>query len=194
MDIEKLIKSNSKKYNRYAAVLVPIVEENGEKFILFEVRAHSLRSQPGEICFPGGKIEKGETPKNAAIRESCEELGIEKEKISVISELEMLIRYDNMVIYPFVAFINEENFNINRGEVDHLFKIPISFFKEYNTLKIKNNLTLERGEDFPYELIKNRESYSSKTYDYITNFYIYEDYVIWGMTAEILKRFLECIY
>lgn len=194
MNIEKLLKNEYKKYNRYASVLVPIVEENGKMFILFEVRAFSLRSQPGEVCFPGGKIDMGETAKEAAVRETCEELGINREDIKIVSELELLTRYDNLVLYPFIGIIDKETFNINKDEVDHTFKIPLSFFKDYKPFEIKNKLMLERNKEFPFNLIKNGECYNSKEYDYITTFYLYEDYVIWGITAEVLKRFLERIY
>ncbi|NEU34154.1 CoA pyrophosphatase, partial [bacterium LRH843] len=57
------------------AVLVPLVQKQDELHVLFEVRAHHLRRQPGEICFPGGKIEPNDsTPQDAAVRETTEEL------------------------------------------------------------------------------------------------------------------------
>lgn len=187
-----IIKSSKvKRYNKYAAVLIPILEEDGEQYIVFEVRALTLRSQPGEVCFPGGKVEEYETPIEAAIRETCEEIGVNSLDIKIIDELEMLIRYDNMVVYPYVALIKNTNFSINKDEVDHVFKVPISYLKEHNPLEIVNKLTLERHKEFPYDLIKNGLSYKSRSYDYKTSFYRYDDYVIWGITAEILKRFLE---
>ena len=55
------------------AVLVPVVEWNGKLHLLFEVRSDALRRQPGEVCFPGGRMEEGETPTQCALRETCEE-------------------------------------------------------------------------------------------------------------------------
>ena len=54
-----------------ASVLIPIIKKDNSYEILFEVRAKTLRSQPNEIAFPGGKIEKGEDPQTACIRETC---------------------------------------------------------------------------------------------------------------------------
>ena len=52
------------------AVLVPLVEANGELHLLYEVRAATLQRQPGEVCFPGGRIEEGETAVQCALRET----------------------------------------------------------------------------------------------------------------------------
>ena len=65
---------------RKNAVLIPLVEKEGEWSILFEVRQTGIR-QGGEICFPGGRIEEHETVEEAAVRETSEELLISPEKI-----------------------------------------------------------------------------------------------------------------
>ena len=69
------------------AVLIPLVETESGNALLLEVRSEKVR-QPGEICFPGGRSECGETVVETAVRETCEELGIEPSEIEVISELE----------------------------------------------------------------------------------------------------------
>ncbi len=72
--------SRFKKY----AVLVPIVDTPDGRSLLFEKRAGSLRRQPGEVCFPGGKLEPEEPPQVCAIRETMEELCIVKEQIAIL--------------------------------------------------------------------------------------------------------------
>lgn len=57
-----------------AAVLVPLVQVDGEWHVLFEVRSLTMRKQPGDISFPGGKLDGGETAQEAALRETYEEL------------------------------------------------------------------------------------------------------------------------
>ena len=70
------------------AVLVPFVTTEEGKALLLEVRSQLVK-QPGEICFPGGRVEAGETPVETAVRETCEELGLKPEDIEVISEPEI---------------------------------------------------------------------------------------------------------
>jgi len=74
---------------RYA-VLVPMVEGEEGLSLLYEVRAHTLRRQPGEVCFPGGRLEPGEDAVSCALRETWEELGIPRPAVEVVAELDWL--------------------------------------------------------------------------------------------------------
>ena len=70
------------------AILVPLVERDGELFLLFETRARTLVGhQPNEVCFPGGRVEPGETPRETALRETMEELLLPEDQIRVIAPL-----------------------------------------------------------------------------------------------------------
>ena len=92
-----------------ASILVPIVKIDDSYYILFEVRSKNLRTQPNEISFPGGKIENGENPVDAAIRETCEELGTSEDSIEIISQLDLLITHMNLIIHPYVGILNNIN-------------------------------------------------------------------------------------
>ena len=76
------------------AILVPLVETDSGDALLLEVRSQFVR-QPGEVCFPGGRAEAGETAAEAAVRETCEELGIEPGAIELLSELPPLTMGDD---------------------------------------------------------------------------------------------------
>ena len=65
---------------RDCAVVIPIIREQGQYAVLFERRAGNLKIQPGEICFPGGSMEPGESPWEAALRELSEELLIQPDQ------------------------------------------------------------------------------------------------------------------
>ena len=83
-----------------SAVLVPLVEHQGETCLLYEVRSASIR-QPGEICFPGGKKEQGETPLQCALRETREELGIPENAVSVIGPMDFVYIRAHNLLRPF---------------------------------------------------------------------------------------------
>ena len=183
---------NGYKNMKRASVLIPIVEKDNTHYILFEVRSKNLKTQPNEISFPGGKIESNESPLDAVIRETCEEIGTSKENVNIISELDLLITPGNMIIHPFVGYIkNIYSININKDEVDHIFQVPVSYLLEHNPTLYDNEVKVIPNDDFPYDIIPNKKDYKFATSNYRVLFYQYKDYVIWGITAKILENFLE---
>ncbi|NLF34936.1 MAG: CoA pyrophosphatase, partial [Clostridiales bacterium] len=72
------------------SVLVPLVERDGALFLLFERRADTLAHQPGEVCFPGGFMEPGESPEACALRETEEELAIPPSTIRILGRLDCI--------------------------------------------------------------------------------------------------------
>ena len=184
----------SKHYTKFA-VLLPIVERDSEPHILFEVRAYHLRRQPGEICFPGGKIdEHDEGAMAAAIRETSEELGIVKELIKDVFPLDYLITPFGTVIYPFVGYVSAANhIKPNRDEVADIFYIPLSFFLQTKPEVHYVSFQARPSDHFPFEKIPGGENYNWQTRAIEELFYYYGDKVIWGLTARILNHFIELI-
>ena len=89
------------------AILVPLVQWEGQRCLLFETRADTLVGhQPGEVCFPGGRREHGETPRETALRETWEEIGIPPEEIRVLAPLDLMQDISDRVVYPFLAEIS----------------------------------------------------------------------------------------
>jgi len=175
---------------RRASIIIPLVEINNDVYILFEVRAKKLKSQPGDICFPGGKIDDNETPKEAALREMQEELGVKN--IEIINELDTVVRYDGIIIHPYLGIIKDiKEINISESEVDHVFYVPLEYLLKHEPLEVSNRINVERSKDFPYDLIVDKENYKFREASYRSLFYKYENYNIWGITAEMLKNFLE---
>lgn len=177
-----------------ASVLLPLVKKDDSYFILFQVRSKNLRTQPSEISFPGGKIEIGEQPKYTALRETCEELGTTEDNIEIISELDLLITHMNLIVHPYVGIIHDiNNLKINKDEVDHIFLAPINYLLSKPPVYYKNELEVVPDENFPYDIIPNKENYKFQKSDYSVVFYEYNNYVIWGITARILENFLNII-
>ena len=75
------------------AVLVPLVEGPEGLSLLYEVRPAKLHHHSGEVCFPGGRMEPGETPRQCALRETREELGIPAERIELLAHPPAIYRY-----------------------------------------------------------------------------------------------------
>ena len=181
-----------------ASVLIPIIKKDNSYEILFEVRAKTLRSQPNEIAFPGGKIEKEEDPQTACIRETCEEIGITQDDIEIISPLDLYLNHSNLIIHPFLGIIKEsalkngvENLPINKDEVDHVFSVPIKYLLDSSPEEFENEVEVKVNENFPYSKIPNKENYKFAVGKYSTLFYEYKNYIIWGITAKILENFLN---
>ena len=182
---------NGYKSMKRASVLIPLVKDNGKYSILFELRSKKMRRQPGEISFPGGGIENNETPREACIRETCEEIGTTKDNINIISPLDIYVSHANLIIHPYLGEIKDiSDLNINKDEVDHIFLVPIDYLNKYNASVYTNDVKVVPNKDFPYNKIPNKEKYEFATGEYPVLFYEYKDYVIWGITARILENFL----
>lgn len=177
-----------------SAVIVPIIKVDGDYHILFQVRSFSLNTQPGEICFPGGRLEENEDALSCAIRETSEELNISKDNIEVLGELDYLVTPFNMAIYSFCGLLNDVQFNsiqYNTDEVSSIFSVPIKELLKQEPQVSNMVLNTEPAINFPFQLVQNGEAYNWKSGIYPVYFYKYKDHIIWGITAKILKGFLD---
>ena len=178
------------------SVLIPLIKRDNEVHILFEKRALSLKNEPGEISFPGGGIERGENARDAAIRETCEELLINKRDLSIIGKGDFLVNPYSAIIYSYVGILNIEFDAISpsKEEVESIFTIPLDFFKINKPKSYKTKINLIREDSFPYELIPNGRNYKWKRAEGEMDFYVYKDIVIWGFTAKMLRNFIKNVY
>ena len=185
---------DQKKNNTYA-VLVPLVEQKGSTHLLFEVRSLKMRRQPGDVCFPGGRVDQEDVnEEQCAIRETSEELGLDQSFIQHVSPLDYIISTDRRMIYPFVGRItNIDQMKINRAEVEEIFTVPLSYFLQTEPKKYKINFEVVPEPNFPFDLIQDGENYDWRSPQVDELFYEYEDKVIWGLTAKIIHHFMEII-
>ncbi len=177
-----------------AAVLVPLLDTKEGLNVLFEVRSSDLKWQPGEICFPGGKIENTDkTPQDTAIRETCEELGINSEQIEIYGALDYLATQMGVLVYPFVGkILQPEKIQPSEQEVKEYFTIPLRDLLDMQPICTQVQvLTKPADDDFPYELLTNYKKEPKMRKKYPVYFYPCGEYIIWGMTARILKDFLD---
>lgn len=180
------------KRSEYSVMLL-LTEINGEEHLVLEKRARTLSSQPGDICLPGGSIDQGESPLEAAVRETMEELLVGRDDIEVLGPMDYFISPYGQTMYPFVARAKISKFQPNAAEVDQLIFVPLSFFKDHSPLIYEIDLTAKMGEDFPYHLIENGKNYPFRRATSKQYFYKYDDHVIWGFTAQIVKSFIDIL-
>ncbi len=176
-----------------AAVLLPLVPTKEGVALLFEVRSKALKRQPGEICFPGGKAECTDKDfRQTAVRECCEELGLAPTDITVLGELSTLVTYSGPIIHPFLGAIEEpKKIGFSAAEVEEVFTVPLNFFLKTEPLTAMVELADRPRADFPFHLVPERQRNWRRRKDYAVYFYLYEERVIWGMTARILCSFLR---
>jgi len=151
-----------------AAVLIPIVSNQGQLEVLLTKRANHLRHHPGQISFPGGKAEPSDQNLIVtALRETEEEIGLKAENIQVLGQLKSYQTISGYNITPIVAFTKENaNYQLDDNEVAEVFHVPLSHF-----LKREHHIEIPM-----YHLGKC----------HYVRFMPYQNYNIWGATAAIL--------
>ena len=142
-------------------------------------RSNNLLEHSGEISFPGGTCENCD--KNlleTALRETAEEIGIMKEDIKIIGSLKEEISLYGKIVKPFIGVIEKDkeklNYSISKSEVDELIFIPVNTFIE--------------TENF-WEELWIRDKKLTKMY-----FYVYDSYIVWGMTGRIIFKLMRSKY
>lgn len=176
-----------------SSVMLPLIKKDGDVYILFEVRSMEMKRQPGEICFPGGRVDVTDLNEEyTAKRELCEELGLQFSDIKTIAPLDILVTPFRGIIYPFVGeILHPHKIKPNKSEVSETFVVPLDFLKNTRPETFKMNVYFEPSENFPIQSIPNQQYYKRRSYQTTEYFYYYKNYVIWGLTGRILRHFLE---
>lgn len=183
------------EHAKNSAVLLPLISVDNELQVLFEKRSSKINSQPAEICFPGGgRDEQDGSARNTAIRECCEELGITTDNIEVIADLDIMVSPLNVIVEPFLAYIKDHTLiKANPDEVEYIFTVPLDFFIKSPPKSSHISLEMIFPDDYPFELIQNGKDYPFKAGIFPQYFYEWNQEVIWGLTARILRHFIELI-
>ncbi len=157
---------------RPAAVLAPIVARASGLTVLLTLRASHLRSHSGQIAFPGGQIDPGESPLAAALREAREEIGLEARFIEPLGWLDPYLTGTGFRIAPLVALVEPDfTLTINAREVDEAFETPFAFLMDAANHRVDEREWQGRTRRF----------YAMP----------HEGRYIWGATAGILRTMYE---
>jgi 8-oxo-dGTP pyrophosphatase MutT (NUDIX family) len=110
-----------------AAVLVPIVTHPEALAVLLTLRSPRLSSHAGQVSFPGGRMEAGETPEAAAVREAAEEVGLDPRLPELIGRLPEHLTGTGFRVIPVVALVPSPlNLTPDPAEVAETFELPLS--------------------------------------------------------------------
>ena len=156
-----------------ASIIIPLVESNGELFILLTQRSDSLTSHAGQVAFPGGKQDPNDANSlDTALRETNEEIGLPRAKVEILGTLDQILSLHYYLVTPFVAVIPDDFIPIpNRDEIQIVFRVPLTFF-----MTTRNHWAEEIETQFVKVFIHHFE---------------FEGYDIWGLTAKLILRLLK---
>ncbi len=160
-----------------AAVLVPLVVENGEHRVLFTKRSQNVVHHKGQMSFPGGSRDDGDTSmEETALRETFEEIGVPASDIEILGRLDYALTVtSNFVIHPFVGIVPfPYDFIISVAEVESIVNVPLGVFHPANR---KSRREVVQIEGRPYAGLA----------------YEYEGDIIWGATASIMENLMDII-
>ena len=160
-----------------AAVLVSLVVCHDEVNLLFTHRSSSLERHSGQVSFPGGIIENDDKSLiDTALRETREEIGVDKKNIQVIGQLPSFNTSTGYIVYPVIGVIDSlDNIRINEIEVDKVFYIPLDWLCNPNHSKLENYISVDGT---------NRK---------VWFFDHYKGELVWGITAKITWDLLGII-
>jgi 8-oxo-dGTP pyrophosphatase MutT (NUDIX family) len=160
-----------------AAVLVPLfVGAHNELRVVLTRRGGALRSHKGEVAFPGGRVDDGETPMQAALREAFEETALPVESVRIVGTLEALTTVvSSSRITPFVGIIGGPlpALTPNPGEVDRIFDVALA--------------------DLVHADCYHEEIWNFADGTFPVWFFDVEDDTIWGATGRMIRRLLDLL-
>ena len=162
-------------FTRQAAVLMPFFEHNGEMHLILTRRTDEVETHKGQISFPGGMREDGETLERTAIRETFEEIGIAADGIEILGRFQDYLSITDVRVTPFAAMLRQP-FTVTPHvhEVAEVLRVPCSLFLDPERLHVKKDFIINGKIAGDYA-------------------WFYGTHRIWGLTAFIIHDFFEKI-
>jgi 8-oxo-dGTP pyrophosphatase MutT (NUDIX family) len=157
-----------------AAVLVPLLRQDGEWHLLFTRRTDSVESHKGQVSFPGGACDDGETaPEQTALREAEEEIGLDPRSVRLLGRLHSMLTITSYRVTPIVGVIPWPTvFKPAQAEVARVFTIPLTWLAE-------------RSNRWEFNMLGRDHS--------VIVYHPFDGEILWGATARMTVDLLEII-
>lgn len=179
--------------SRAASVVIALVPDgHGSHEVVLEVRASTLDQQPGEVCCPGGHIEAGEGPREAAVRETCEELLVSPGQVRVVGEIGVVAGPGGLPLHAFVAILDGYRGTFSTDEVSSVFSLPASWIVRHDPDTYEVRYDPKPPADFPWDRVEGGQAYRWHSRREEVPFYDTEP-VVWGATARVLQLFAQVL-
>jgi 8-oxo-dGTP pyrophosphatase MutT (NUDIX family) len=160
-----------------AAVLVPLLKTEEGWSVLYTRRTESVETHRGQVSFPGGRIEPGETAAQAALREAEEELGVRPGDVTVLGQMDSLLTVTQYEVAPIVATIPwPYSLALQPGEVAAVFHVPVAWLSKPENLEQRWRDPVGEGPATPVYYFRS-----------------YRGEIIWGATARITLDLLDLL-
>jgi len=163
---------------RPAAVLVPLLRQDGAWHLLLTRRTDNVETHRGQVSFPGGRLEPGDTdPVAAALREAHEEVGLAPEDVQVVGPMNSLMTVTQYLITPVVGIIPwPYPLRPDPVEVADVFTIPLSWLADPVNLETRSRPPLGGGPEIP-----------------VFSYLPFHGHVLWGASARITVDLLRLL-
>ena len=161
---------------RHSAVLIPLFDDGAGPEVVLTRRSEVLSNHRGEVSFPGGRIDPGETPVQGALREAWEEVGLDPATVEIIGELDHLYTVvSRSRIVPVVGRLpGRPDLRPATLEVDRILTVPLT----------------ELADDETY----HAEVWGGPRFEHAIHFFTLDDETVWGATARMLVQLLEVAF
>jgi 8-oxo-dGTP pyrophosphatase MutT (NUDIX family) len=160
---------------RPAAVLVGLIERGNDFGVLLTLRPETMASHAGQVAFPGGRIEPGETALQAALREAHEEVGVTPDTVRILGQGDTYLTGTGFAVAPFVGILPSDFVPVPHArEVADVFETPLSFLMDS----------------------ANHERYEREFRGALRAYYAmpHNGRYIWGATAGMIKALYDRLY
>ena len=174
--LEQINLTDPTKYKKAGVLILLIKDNDDEEFkILFTKRSEQLKTHSGEVSFPGGKWEEGDSNLyQTALRESNEEINLDMKNVTKLGPLNFLLSRHKIEVNPFVGYLNQLQDFKGNFEIDEIFTVPISFLINEENIEYKE--------------------FNRKDLKVYIPSWVYNGNRIWGLTAMIAADFLNICF